>query len=79
MCTARVHYFLRFCGAVLDQLISISSCLVPGPAFCPGAGAAERPQEILYFINLYFVDTYAILFVTELKKFFCGKAVLTKP
>jgi hypothetical protein len=22
--------------------------LVPGPALCPGAGAAEKPQEILY-------------------------------
>ena len=33
---------------VLDRLVSISAGLVPGPALCPGAGAAERSQETLY-------------------------------
>ena len=33
---------------VLDQSVSIGAGLVPGLALCPGAGAAERPQEMLY-------------------------------
>jgi hypothetical protein len=33
---------------VLDRLVSISTYHVPGPALCPGAGAAERSQETLY-------------------------------
>ena len=33
---------------VLDRLVSISTGLVPEPALCPGAGAAERSQETLY-------------------------------
>jgi hypothetical protein len=33
---------------VLDQLVSVSGDLVPEPALCPGAGAAERSQETLY-------------------------------
>ncbi len=28
-------------------LLAVIDGLVPGPALCPGAGAAERPQEIL--------------------------------
>jgi hypothetical protein len=37
-----------FSVPVLDHLVSISVSLVPGPGICPGAGAAERPQETLY-------------------------------
>ena len=37
-----------FSVPVLDRLVSISAGLVPGPALCPGAGAAERSQETLY-------------------------------
>ena len=33
---------------VLDRLVSISAGLVPEPALCPGAGAADRSQETLY-------------------------------
>ena len=33
---------------VLDRLVSISTGIVPEPALCPGAGAAERSQETLY-------------------------------
>jgi hypothetical protein len=33
---------------VLDYLVSISAGLVPEPALCLGAGAAERSQETLY-------------------------------
>ena len=36
---------------VLDQSVSISAGLVPGPALCPGADAAERPQEMLYIFD----------------------------
>jgi hypothetical protein len=45
---------------VLDYSVSISASLVPGPALCPGAGAAERPQEILYkfFFNLFRKETF---------------------
>ena len=32
---------------VLDRLVSISTGLVPEPALCPGAGAAERSQETM--------------------------------
>jgi len=42
-------YDRDFAKPVLDQLVSISAYLVPGPALCPGDGAAERPQEILYY------------------------------
>jgi hypothetical protein len=34
--------------AGIDWSISASASLVPGPALCPGAGAAERSQETLY-------------------------------
>ena len=33
---------------VLDRLVSISTGLVPEPALCPGADAAERSQETRY-------------------------------
>jgi hypothetical protein len=29
--------------------LAVTACLVPGSTLCPGAGATERPQEILYF------------------------------
>ena len=41
---------------VLGHLILISAWLVKGPALCPGAGAAERPQEKVYL----FFHGYAI-------------------
>ena len=47
----------HFSVPVLDQSVSISGSLVPGPALCPGAGAAERPQEILYLFS-YELDDY---------------------
>jgi hypothetical protein len=34
--------------SVLDQPVSISDGLFPGPALCPGTSAAERPLKILY-------------------------------
>jgi hypothetical protein len=37
-----------FSVPVLDFLVSVSAGLVPEPALCPGAGAAERSQETLY-------------------------------
>ena len=40
---------------VLYHAVSISAGLVPGPALCPGAGAAERPQEILYWEVIEFL------------------------
>jgi hypothetical protein len=36
-----------FSVSVLDHLVSISVGLVPEPALCPGAGAADRSQETL--------------------------------
>jgi hypothetical protein len=36
-----------FSVPVLDHLVSISVGLVPEPALCSGAGAAERSQETL--------------------------------
>jgi hypothetical protein len=36
-----------FSVPVLVQLVSISVGLVPEPALCPGAGAAESSQETL--------------------------------
>ena len=36
-----------FSVPVLDRFVSISTGLVPEPALCPGAGAAERFQETL--------------------------------
>jgi hypothetical protein len=41
----------HFALPVLDQLVSISAGLVPGPALCPGVDAAEKPQEIMYTVN----------------------------
>jgi hypothetical protein len=41
-------HYNHFTVPVLDQSVSINVGLVPGPAFCPGAGTAERPQEKLY-------------------------------
>jgi hypothetical protein len=44
---------------VLDHLVSISAGLVPEPAFCRGAGVAERSQETLYernFILNFFLE-----------------------
>jgi hypothetical protein len=37
---------------VLDQLVSVIAGLVPEPALCPGAGAAERSQETLYNVTV---------------------------
>jgi hypothetical protein len=39
---------MTFFRPLLDHLVSISAGLVPAPALCPGAGAAERSQETLY-------------------------------
>jgi hypothetical protein len=39
---------------VLDHLVSISAGLVPVPALCPGAGAAERSQKTLYVKKVFF-------------------------
>jgi hypothetical protein len=49
---------------VLDQPVSISAGLVPGPALFPSAGAAERPQEILYkkFYKYILFLSYAYIF-----------------
>ena len=41
-----------FSVPVLDRLVSIITGLVPVPALCPGAGAAERSQETLYIFDL---------------------------
>ena len=41
-----------FSVPVLDRLVSISTGLVPGPALCPGAGAAEISQETMYVLIL---------------------------
>jgi hypothetical protein len=38
----------HFTVPVLDQSVSISAGLLLGSALCQDAGAAERPQEILY-------------------------------
>jgi hypothetical protein len=38
--------------------LEVSDGLVPGPAICPGAGAAGRPQEILHMKkNLLLLST----------------------
>jgi hypothetical protein len=42
-CRPNKGYYKHFSVLVLDQSVSISVCLVPGPALCPEA--AERPQE----------------------------------
>ena len=34
-------------------LLAASVGLVPGPALCPGVGAAERPHEILYIFSIF--------------------------
>jgi hypothetical protein len=52
----------HFSVPVLDQSVSISASLVPGPALCPGACAADRPQEILYFENVTFLRILPKLF-----------------
>jgi hypothetical protein len=41
-----------FSVPVSDHLVSVSAGLVPEPALCPGAGAAERSQETLYKNNI---------------------------
>jgi hypothetical protein len=50
---------------VSDQLVSVSAGLVPGPALCPGAGAAERSQETLYsFIAKIFFFNHNLIYLT---------------
>jgi hypothetical protein len=46
---------------VLDHLVSVSAGLVPEPALCPGAGAAERSQETLYVLNVN--SEFALIFI----------------
>jgi hypothetical protein len=46
---------------VLDQVVSISAGLVPEPALCPGAGAAERSQETLFYIFLSYLKILYVL------------------
>jgi hypothetical protein len=36
--------------------LEFSAGLVPEPALCPGVGAAERPQEILYCFFFNFIE-----------------------
>ena len=44
---------------VWTGLLAVDVGLVPGPALCPGAGAAERPQEILYYKNLQIFGSHS--------------------
>ena len=39
---------MTFIRPLWAGLLGVSAGLVPGPTLCPGAGAAERPQEMLY-------------------------------
>jgi hypothetical protein len=41
-------FVITFIRPVWTGLLAVNVGLVPGPALCPGAGAAERLQEILY-------------------------------
>ena len=41
-------FIITFIRPVWAGLLAVSAGLVPGPVLCSGAGAAERPQEILY-------------------------------
>jgi hypothetical protein len=42
--------------------LAVSVGLVPGPALFPGAGAAERPQEILYLTKTRKFNFFAEIF-----------------
>jgi hypothetical protein len=46
----RKVFILTFIRPVWAGHLEFSAGLVPEPALCPGAGAAERPQEILYVL-----------------------------
>jgi hypothetical protein len=41
-------FIITFIRPVWAGLLEVNVGLVPGPALCLGASAAERPQEILY-------------------------------
>jgi hypothetical protein len=60
---------MTFIRPVWAGLLAVSVGLVPGPAHCPGAGAAERPQEILYFFrNFRLIQFFSENFKHKLDK-----------